>query len=415
MPRLITTNSIPFGSPSISLPPRELASPSSSSVSLSCSSPGGRAIHSLLTTSSGEYYIETYSLPLAGTAESSESSHDHGSPSKIRTRLPGKICSALSRYPAIELLCVDVESSPSKLSTFTAGETPENFRKNGKAVALLPSLCLYTKKDVFLLEITYETRVASEVEGVVSNVWEPYEEFLIGNSTSNILRIRQAPQKIHDYATMCPVGAMSMLTKNSSTSEYCLCVYHGNGRSQSPTESGNKMGLTSHYFQMEDLADPNERIANFCFCQSNKLPLLSSLTVAFLKVSGEVLFATPIVFHGTVVSSPTVTKTLDFLRSSLNEMEKNTSTWRQFLVAEQFLSDTFPTSGTTNFVTVGQATNGSSKFSEVSQWPVQIQGPILLPPQLEESGYENDDEYQAIMSAESIVHSRPMGIWLASA
>jgi len=385
MPRLIPTNSIPFGSPSISVPPQELASPASSSVSLSCSSPGGRAIHSLLTTSSGVYYIETYSLPLAGTAESSESSHDQASPSKIRTRLPGKICSALSRYPAIELLCVDVESSP-----------------NGNPLAQLPALCLYTKKDVFLLEITYETRVASEVEGVVSNAWEPYEEFLIGNSTSNILRIRQAPQKNHGYTTMCPVGAMSMLTKNSSTSEYCLCVYHGNGRSQSSTESGTKVGLTSHYFQMEDLADPNERIVNFCFCRSNKLPLLSSLTVAFLKVSGEVLFATPIVFHGTVVSSQTVTKTLDFLRSSLNEVEKNTSSWRQFLVAEQFLSDAFPTSGTANFVTVGQVANGSSKFSEVSQWPVQIQGPILLPPQLEQSSYENDDDYQAMMSAESI-------------
>ena len=330
-----------------------------------------------MATSSGEYYIETYSLPLAGTAESSESNHAQEIPSKIRTRLPGKLCSALSRYPAIELLCVDVES------------TPEKVKINEKTLAQIPSLCLYTKKDVFLLEISYETRGAAEVEGVVSNISEPCEEFLIGNSATDILRIRQAPQKINGYATMCPVGAMSMLSKNSSTSEYSLCVYHG--------KSAANTGLTSHYFQMEDLADPNERIVDFCFCQSNELPLLSSLTVAFLKVSGEVLFATPIVFQGTIVSSQTVAKTLDFLDSSLNDADQNTATWRQSRIAKQFLLDAFPNNGRTNFITVGQAT-----AKEVFQWPVQIQGPILLPPQLEESSYENNDDYQAMMSAETI-------------
>ena len=392
MPRFIVpSDSMPFGSPSIA-PPPEVASAAPSSVRLSCSSPGGRAVHSLSSTSSGAYYIETHSLPLAGTAETNHQNHVEKSPSIIRTRLPEKLCSALSRYPAIELLCVDVQSFPT---------TNERTNKYEKTLAQLPSLCLYTKKDVFLLDINYEVTVAAEVEGVVSNISEPYEEFLIGNAAINILRIRQAPQKFNGYATLCPVGAMSMLTQNPSTSEYCLCIYHGNGgRSPSSTVSTKSMSLTSHYFRMEDLADPNERIADFCFCQSIELPLLSSLTVAFLKVSGEVLFATPILFHGTIVPSQTVTKTLDFLDSSLDELDPDTATWRQFRIAKQFLIDAFPSNGRTNFVTVGQITAANSgtrskPLSEVFHWPVQIQGPILY-------GDNNNDDYPAMMSAESI-------------
>ena len=400
MPRLIPTASMPFGSPSIA-PPQELASPLPSSVSLSCSSPGGRAVHSLLESSSGTYCIETYSLPLAGTVENSGSNHAQGGPSLIRTRLPEKVCSALSRYPAIELLCVDVESFSTKKSAFTPGATSEKLDRSTKYLAQLPSLCVYTKKDVFLLDINYETKVAAEVEGVVSNISEPYEEFLIGNSATNILRIRQAPQKINGYATLCPVGAMSMLTKNSSTSEYCLCVHHGNDRSPSSTASSTITGLTCHSFRLEELVDPNERISDFCFCQSNELPLLSSLTVAFLKVSGEVLFATPIVFYGTIVPNQTVTTTLDFLDSALNESDQNTATWRQFRVAKQFLLDAFPNNGRANFVTVRQTgDNSSSRSSEVFQWQIQIQGPILLSPQLDDENHY--DDCQLVMSAESI-------------
>jgi len=136
-----------------------------------------------------------------------------------------------------------------------------------------------------------------------------------------------------------------------------------------------------------------------------ELPLLSSLTVAFLKVSGEVHFATPIVFHGTVVPSQTVTRTLDFLESSLKESEPNTADWRQFRTAKQFIVDAFALNGRSNFVTVGQVTTGNTSsrprpLSEVFNWPVQMQGPILLPPQLEASTYggENSD-FQTMMSA----------------
>ena len=376
MPRFNLTDSVPFGSPSIAPTPEE-ASPLPTSVRLSCSSPGGRAVHSLSATSSGAYYIETRSLPLIEMIERNDIDQGERGPPIIRTRLPEKITSALSRYPAIELLCVGVESS--------INESKESF-------STLPSLCLYTQKDVFLIDIKYEATAATEAEGIVSNIIEPYEEYLLGNTTSKIIRIRQAPQQFNGYTTICPVGAVSMLTQNLSTGQYCLCIYHGSIRSTS---------LTFHHLQMENLAELNERISDFCFCKSKELPLLSSLTVAFLKKSGEVYFATPIVFHGTVVPSQTVKRSLDFLESSLKESDSNTAASRQLRAAKQFFIDAFPMNGTTGFVTIGQ--DGSSTSSRVLHWPVQMQGPVLLPPLLEESSNKDyHDDYQMLESAESI-------------
>ena len=302
------------------------------------------------------------------------------------------MCAALSRYPAIELLCVGVQDASPRVAS-SAGV------KRGH----LPSLCLYTKKDVFLLDIEYEAAIgAEEVEGVVSNVLEPFEEILLGNTDVSILRIRQAPQKIHGYATLCQAGAMAMLTQNSSTSEYSLSVFHGIGRQSSMSIAR----LTTHSFRMEEAVEMNEQIADFCFCKSVELALLSSLTIALLKVSGEVHFATPIVFQGTVVPSQTVTKTLDFLDSALRESDPNTATWRRFRTAKQFFVDAFPLGGgRTNFVTLGQQpVNGKSKSaSEVFHWPVQLQGPILAPRDYDELNYDDDvNDYQDFTSADNI-------------
>ena len=391
------------------------SSSSSSSVRLSCSSPGGRAVHSLSMTtsaSSSVWCIETHSLPLVGTVDNdytgSNNEHDdEKSPSIIRTILPGKVCSALSRYPPIELLCVGVLSPSPSNPASAGGATPEysssrnnrNEREAGRH--LLPSLCVYTKKDVFLLDISYDATGAAEVEGVVY-VQEPYEDILMGNATVNILRIRQAPQKFNGYTTLCPARAMAMLTQYPSTSEYCLCLYHGSvGRSSSSSSSTITMSTkepTSHYFHMEDLSDPNEQMIDFCFCQSNGLSLLSSLTVAFLKASGEVLFATPIVFHGTVVPSQTVTKTLEFIDGSLKELDQSSAKWKQFCAAKRFLIDAFPNTGRENFVTVENNTTANNKPIEALNWTVKLQGPILLPPQFDNDG----SEYSSFMPAGSI-------------
>jgi len=432
MPRLYS-NSLPFGSPSMNAPSKvaesfEDDSPrinyasaddyvvsSSSSVRLSCSSPGGRVVHSLSITTSG-MYIETHLLPLVGTVETEytgSNKHVEKSVSIIRTPIPEKVCSALSRYPPIELLCVDV-LSPTQTSTVVRA-TPENSSRNKineREETRLPCLCVYTKKDVFLLDIAYDTTgiTATEVEGVVSNVFEPYEDVLTGNATANILRIRQAPQKFNGYTTLCLAGAMAMLTQYPSTGEYCLCLYNGGGGRSSSTITMSTKKLTSHYFHMEDLADPNEQITDFCFCQSTELSLLSSLTVALLKLSGEVLFATPIVFHGTVVPSQTVTKTLEFIDSSLKELDPLTATWKQFRSAKQFLIDAFPNNGRESFITAGETTTTNKPMSDAFNWPVKLQGPILLPPQFNGSTYGDDNhDFSSMMSAGTIEPFGTMG------
>ena len=381
---------------------------SSYSVKLSCSSPGGRAVHSLSMTaisggggaSSSSWILETHLLPLIGTVDDEciDGRLADNNASVIRTKLPPKVCSALSRYPPIELLCVDV-LSPSPTSNGSSDAPNEN---GGKTIRL-PSLCVYTQKDVFLLNAFYDTtrHSTSEIEGVVLNVLEPFEDVLLGNSAINILRIRQAPQKFNGYATLCPAGAMAMLTQYASTGEYSLYLYNGGGRQSSSTMAMSSSDIISHYIHTEDLVDLNEQFTDFCFCQSRGLSLLSSITVALLKLSGEVLFATPIVFSGTVVSRNSVTETLEFIESALNDSVPNSAEFKQFRCAQRFFNDVFPNSkGRDNFVS---SSTINKTTPNAFTWPIKMQGPILSPLQLDESTYGDDsDEFSSHNSARNI-------------
>lgn len=323
-----------------------------SSVRLSCLSPDGRAVHSYLTRNS-KAFIETHSLPLAGTVEGNDDDfRNQDIPAVVRTTLPDHVASALKRYPALELLCVDVDA-----------EVPGSSRSLKK----LPRLCLYSKKDVFLLELGYQVvSGAREVEGVVVTVLEPFDQVLIGNSTStSIIRIRQAPQQFKGYVTLCPAEAMAMLTHDNVVNEYTLTLYHGLG---SPLS-------TPVVHSMEQLDEQMEQFTDFCFCQSNAFSLLSSLSVAFLKASGEVLQASPVLFRGTVVPQDAVTKTLVFLEGQIARHEPTTARGRQFRSARQYIIDCFPNENSRGHFVTGQ--ERSSAF----EWPAQMQGPVLLLPE----------------------------------
>jgi hypothetical protein len=328
-----------------------------SSVKLSCLSPDGRAVHSYVTRNSMAV-LETHSLPLAGTVEGSDDDvRNQDIPQVVRTTLPDHVATALKRYPALELLCVDVDAADSSGSTTT------------KSLKKLPRLCLYSKKDVFLLELAY-TAVASggvrEVEGIVVSVSEPFDQVLIGNSTStNIIRIRQAPQQFKGYITLCPAEAMAMLTHDNVMNEYTVTLYHGKGPPLS----------TPLVHGMEQLDEQMEQITDFCFCQSSAFSLLSSLTVALLKASGEVLQASPVLFRGTVVPQDAVTKTLVYLEAQIARHEPTTARGRQFRSARQYIVDCFPNENSRGHFLTGQAR--SSAFD----WPAQMQGPVLLLPE----------------------------------
>ena len=317
-----------------------------SSAKLVCQNPTGRSLHSL-TFIDDVAYIETHSLPLAGSLEDA-SAESGGKPAVIQTRLPDQVASALKRYPPLEIICLDPPSGPST-----------------KLTALV---CLYTKKDAFLIELNHAPGGSPVIEGEVTFVREPFDEALLGKSTStSIVRIRTAPQRRSGYATMCPPTSMAMLTHDSMTNEYSIVLYHANSVS-TPLVCG-----------IEQLDEQQERITDFCFCQSGEFSLLSSMTILLLKGSGDVMMAGPILFRGTVVPKKVVNKTIDYLQSELNAIDSSTAKWRQYRTAKQFLLDAFPESGRSDYTTALVRT-------DAFDWPLQLQGPVLLPPESDNYG-----------------------------
>jgi len=307
----------------------------------------------------GEALIESHSLPLAGTVE--DDVLDPEIPAVVQTTLPSHVATAFQRYPALELLCVDVDSSSSSKSS---------------TMQKLPKLCLYSKKDVFLLELGYEPssrhgeeRVAHQVEGVVLHVSEPFDSVLLGNATSTtIVRIRAAPQQSQGYSTICPAEAMAMLTFHNDVYEYALTLYHG---------KEDPILTTPLVYRMEALNEQLDQITDFCFCQSNAFALLSALSVAFLKATGEVFQASPILFRGTVVPHQAVTKTLDFLAIQSSQQDPNSARCRLLRAAQRYILDCFPNNENSRR---GLFVTGQERASSF-EWTAQMQGPVLLLPE----------------------------------
>ena len=357
-------------------PPRGIGDPSFrvddytnnvSSVKLCCLSPVGRSIHCLAIRNSVAY-IESHNLPLPGSVEDprNDQASDGTIPDVVRTRLPPRVQAALSRYPPLELFCVDVDDP----STINSNNKSRELRK-------IPLLCLYTKRDVFVLDLAYSpANGARELDGEVLAVKEPFDDVLLGTATStNIIRIRPAPQRRSGFATMCPPESMAMLTHDTVTNEYSLVVFHGS--------NSGAVG-TPLIYGMEHLEDQDEKITDFCFCRSNAFGLLASLSIALVKGSGDVLFASPILFRGTVVPRLMVANTLEFLEYSLKESKPDTARWRQFRTAKQFLIDAFPDDGTSHFIT-------AQVRSPAFEWPVQVQGPMLIAPE--------SDDFETLVTA----------------
>ena len=415
MPQLLFNSPMPFASPSLvrtapspaavggivpyntNQQPRSLQSISqsqSSSVRLSCLSPNGRSIHTFVIRNSIPC-IESYRLPLAGTIDEQDENEllaatasNGGFPDVVRTSLPERVSVALDQNPAVELLTLDRDGG---------GPSTKSHSSKASEITKLPKLCLYTTKDVFVLELGYYSRTGSdgaaansrEVEGVVIDVKEPFDRVLLASMSTRIIRIRQAPQQHMGYAVISPSDCMAMLTLDPSINEYALTLYHGG--------NNNDMTTTPVAYSTELIEERNERITDFCFCQSKTLPLLSSITVAFLKGSGEVLTANPVVFRGTVVSRNVVADVLSFIDSELKQFQsQNNPRWRQYRGAQQYIMEALPDDGLAQFVTA----QGSSTASE---WPVKVQGPVLL-------AAESDDFETSAMALEPIFAGDLVGL-----
>lgn len=331
-----------------------------SSVRIGCLTPNGRAFHALNLQ---ELVLETYRLPLEQTREGRTDEDDNNGDlpvARVRTILPDTILAALAIDPPLELLCVEGQS--------TIGKNPS------EPLVKLPKLCLYTRKSAFLFQIAYPKLSSSDrsidvVQGEIVSLEEPFESFLLGMSFSHrIIRIRAAPQQSAGYAFLTPPDSMAMLTTNKETNECCLTLYHGSDR---------RTTTPFVFLDAEEEIDGGEsdQVVDFCFAKSRGLSVFSSLSVLLLKLSGDVLSASPLVFHGSVVARSDLEEGLDFLAEGLGQYDRATAKWRQFRAAQQFLVDIFPIADRRNhFCTARTGINSLPSAS----WPIQVQGPIIF-------------------------------------
>ncbi|CAJ1954373.1 unnamed protein product [Cylindrotheca closterium] len=333
---------MPFASPGREAYSENAPANDKSSVRLSCLSPDGRSVHSLSIVR-GQGLIETRTLPLDGTVEDNDASPS--GPSLIRAILPEQISQALRRYPAIALLCVDVESN----ATSTVHQS-------------LPKLCLYTQRDVFVLEIGYQvTPGVSQTDRTVVKVTEPFEGVLLGSSPgTRVVCIRQAPQRHNGFAIMCPPKSMAMMIFDPESSETSVVLYHGTNDT-----------TTTALVYGQELYDKKDHFTNFCFGQSSALSLLSNTSIMMLKGSGDVYIAGPALFRGSVVPRALLDTSLEYLRNEIQQTEPNTPKWRQTRLALQNLADAFPVGVKAQFLT-------AEAQSPIFEVPAQLQGPALI-------------------------------------
>ena len=323
---------------------------------LSCLSPDGKSVHSLYAG-----YIETHSLPLEGSTD--DEIVVRNMPVMVRTRLPQRVLTALTIESALELVCVEADAVPIN---------PSPLKK------LIPLLCLYTRKNLFLIQISHPPTTVGVAQGELLSVLEPFESILLQSSAIEIIRLRPAPQRYMGFACLCPRASMALLVKDTSINEFRIVLHHGNGRLTTPLE-----------FSLENVGEVNS-ICDFCFGQSNELALLATISVYLLQQGGNILAASPILFHGTVVSVAVARDALEYL-DDLIVSEKRDAQYRRAKAAQYMILQAFGDVTEKDDFDSISAQVGVGGANHATKWPVQIQGPVIISPFT-----EPDDEYKAL-------------------
>ena len=105
---------------------------------------------------------------------------------EIQTTLPSYLTQSFLHDPPLELLCVDNGMPRSSISQ----------RLEHKAS--LPLLLLYTSKAVYQLSISYTTNTKNPtVAGILTQIVEPFESYLLQHPSECIRWIRAAPNGWH--------------------------------------------------------------------------------------------------------------------------------------------------------------------------------------------------------------------------
>lgn len=302
---------------------------------LTCLSPDGRSIHLLHSNR-----IETHALPLAGTSE------DATRVPVISTKLPPYV----DHDGVVELVCVEGDSMPLPV-----------VREGHSKLLLLPLLCVYTRHAVFLLKIGYSDDADSErdeIEGEILELKQPFEGYLY--PSSNVIRVRPAPHRRLGYVPFEHPGSLAALVSHGD-GEACLLLYHA--KSQDVSEP-----LT---FPASEAVFGEPEYTDFCFCQSNALTLLVSLSIHLVKSNGEVWGASPILFDGCMVPTDSFEKAYSLLEEY--SLELDDAKKRQCRAAMYFLNESFVEQA--DDYMVARLHSGNPNRSTL--WPVQLQGPLL--------------------------------------
>ena len=162
------------------------------SLALSCQSPDALAIHTLLDIKNGTTVIQTNTLPL-----------NHESSKTIHTNLPSWLNAAFEIDPPCELLCVDNDTTSSSSLKSLVSNVEESTDTTDRKI-LLPLLCVYTMKSVYILQLSVlpiynSSNPADIIRGQIESIHEPFESYLQTQKEEHndyhlyIQRVRSAP------------------------------------------------------------------------------------------------------------------------------------------------------------------------------------------------------------------------------
>lgn len=328
---------------------------STKSVNLCCSSGDGKAIFSL-GCSNRTFFVERRTLPL----------HDEGTDlpgAQKRAVLPDFVQVSLALSSAVGLIYVEADSpqqAPKRSRQMSEQQQQQTKSNNSFSPTLL---CVYTRKNAIYLELSID----AQGEAVV-HAEEAFDRYLAADDAITILRIRPAPQRRMDFATLCPRGAMAMLTHHSFSNEYNIVLQHN---------QEDALVSIPVSFYLEELSGRDESISDFCFAQSDGLSLFSTMTVLLLKGSGDVLAASPVLFDASVVHRSALNECIEYLDYQIQNLNVENPKSKQCKTGRALLTDAFGGQDPhSNFVTARIISQAKARSAVT--WPVQLQGPVLM-------------------------------------
>jgi hypothetical protein len=387
---------------------------SSESVGLSCLSPDSSSVHSLFPNGT----IVTHFLPLHETSpntntttttsdeenvnvnvneeepssaytyqEGTLTTHAANKNKKpviksVKTKLPAHIIQSLQVDPPIEIICID-NDTPTALT--------RNMHK--RTVKSLPLMCIYTLNSAFVLQITYEysnsitpnphgygyPQSQAQACGQITHFHEPFESHLTTHSTS-IAKIRPAPHShMHNgntYQTLCPRGAMLLLT-----SESCLAVFHGykdRDSSSSSSSSLTPLEVTIAATIHEEQTDMTP-IVDFGFlpsCPTNQHSIWNAFALILTTRSGNLYALSPVIFHSTVFPRRQVLEAQEMLEKMVNKYDhsvKNGAECRRGKAALQFWKDAFGHSPGARGSYIKANVLDHANQRSATRWPMALQ------------------------------------------